>query len=171
MFFYCAAKNSCKRMHMVGAINPNQTQTLNGQIEAAKVARVEYAPRSDPPREGEVEKQGNKLSTGVIVGIAVGGAAFLGICAALFFFMGRATELKEIVKRGDEGSMMNPVGFGRHAYFGALEHRQSAFSQSQGGYLQSPGGCPQDFGSPLPAYTSPRFSNIHADIEGGGHYR
>ncbi|KAF1938177.1 hypothetical protein EJ02DRAFT_505553 [Clathrospora elynae] len=69
IFFYCAAPGSCKTHRMVGAINPNAMQTLQAQINAATI------------------------------GISVGGAAFLILCATLFFFVGRSKSLKEMVNR------------------------------------------------------------------------
>jgi hypothetical protein len=41
------------------------------------------------------------LSGGAIAGIVVGAVAFLVICAALFFFVGRTKSLKEVLKRND----------------------------------------------------------------------
>jgi hypothetical protein len=121
VFLYCVAPNSCKGQFMVSAINPNTTQMLEGQIAEARTAQFDCPPGGDVPKEGGSEKHGSKLSTGAVVGIAVGGGAFLGICAALLFFMGRGKELKEIVKRSDERSMMKLVGVGRHADFRVMD--------------------------------------------------
>jgi hypothetical protein len=109
---------------MVGVINPNRTQTLASQVQAAAAADYQVAPgdpipaeatstlalpsstsaptssaSSAPPPSGGGGS--HTLSTGAIVGIAVGGVAFLIICAALFFFVGRSKSLKEVIKRQD----------------------------------------------------------------------
>jgi hypothetical protein len=158
---------------MVGAINPNITQTPEGQTAAARTVQFGYPPGGDVPKEGGSENHSSRLSAGAVVGLAVGGGAFLGICAALFFFVGRAKELKEIVKRSDEGSMMKPVGVGvgRHADFGVMDHRQSTFLQPQRRYSQSQAGYAQDFESLSPAYTSLQLSKTHLGDRGGGYDR
>lgn len=121
IFFYCAAPNSCIGELMVGAINPNSTQTLASQIQAAKNADFQLAvgdpvpneatssilngPTSTP--ESSSSSGGVHLSGGAIAGIVVGGVAFLAICAALFFFVGRSKSLKEVIKRQDANANTN----------------------------------------------------------------
>ncbi|CAA9963590.1 hypothetical protein P3342_010096 [Pyrenophora teres f. teres] len=120
IFFYCAAPKSCTEQHMVGVINPNSTQTLASQVHAAAQADFQIEPGqpippeasstlSNPstpsstsaPHNGSSGGGSHALSTGAIVGIAVGGAAFLILCAALFFFVGRSKTLKETIRRQD----------------------------------------------------------------------
>jgi len=107
---------------MVGVINPNSTQTLASQVQAAAQADFQIAPgepipaeasssltnpststptSTSTPNSGGSGGGGHALSTGAIVGIAVGGAAFLILCAALFFFVGRSKTLKETIRRQD----------------------------------------------------------------------
>lgn len=91
IFYYCAAPDSCKGKHMVGVINPNTTQTLDAQMLAAARADFQVAPGEPIPREGSGLEQASaqrpsKLSTGDIVGIAVGCVAFLIICALLLWY-------------------------------------------------------------------------------------
>lgn len=94
---------------MVGAINPNATQTLDEQTQSAKQANLKLAPGEPMPKEGGSTAtatpspgasssvpspppishvHNHELSTAAVAGIAVGAAAFLIICAALFFFSG-----------------------------------------------------------------------------------
>lgn len=115
IFFYCAAPNSCIGELMVGAINPNSTQTLAAQIQAAKDADFQLAVGDPVPKEASstilngptaaathaASSGGSHLSGGAIAGIVVGAVAFLVCCAALFFFVGRSKSLKEVIKRQD----------------------------------------------------------------------
>lgn len=117
IFFYCAAPGSCIDKHMVGAINANSTQTLALQIEAAERADYQLevgdpvpneatstilnAPTSTPTHSSS---GGSHLSGGAIAGIVVGGVAFLVVCAALFFYVGRSKSLKEVLKRQDRNA-------------------------------------------------------------------
>ncbi len=105
---------------MVGVINPNSTQTLALQIAAAKSAPFMVAPGQPMPNEAgstmastptasatssssqSNEKGGSHgLSGGAIAGIVVGAVAFLAICAALFFFIGRAKTFKDVMQHQD----------------------------------------------------------------------
>jgi hypothetical protein len=118
IFFYCGAPGSCIDKLMVGAINPNSTQTLQGQIQAANHADFQLVlgeavpneatstlrngPTGAPSNENSSGGGGGMhLSSGAIAGIVVGAVAFLVICAALFFFVGRSKSLKEVIKRQD----------------------------------------------------------------------
>lgn len=107
---------------MVGVINPNDTFTLAKQITAAAKADFMVAPGDKIPSEASStlsvpssmatstptgassssnENHGHKLGAGAIAGIVVGAVAFLVICAALFFYVGRTKSLKEVIKRQD----------------------------------------------------------------------
>ncbi|KAF2471382.1 uncharacterized protein BDR25DRAFT_334001 [Lindgomyces ingoldianus] len=122
IFYYCTAPGSCKDHQMVGVINPNATQTLDDQIESAKEAKFMVAPGQPLPGEASSSlsvpsststssptstpvpthsSHHSNLSGGAIAGIAVGAAAFLVICAALFFYIGRTKSLKEVLDRRD----------------------------------------------------------------------
>jgi hypothetical protein len=173
IFFYCAAPKSCTGELMVGAINPNSTQTLEAQIASAKSAQFQVKPGDPMPKEGDsthpndpsstpspstgAQSDGrSRLRTSVIIGIAVGIVAFLGLCAALFFYIGRSKSLKDAIRRRDEGATMKPVGVGGgYTGLGYSDPRQSAFSP----LLHTPQGVyPQDFAGPLPTFASPRMS-------------
>ncbi|KAI4689436.1 uncharacterized protein J4E88_002788 [Alternaria novae-zelandiae] len=152
------APNSCLGEHMVGVINPNSTQTLASQVQAAAAADFQLAPGepvpgeatstlsnaptstgAPPPSNGGGHGGGHSLSTGAIVGIVLGGVAFLAICAALFFFVGRSKSLKEVIKQRDGTNTHDPnmsQQYGRSDY-------------GHGG-LSSPG-----FQSPAPGYATP----------------
>ena len=139
---------------MVGVINPNSTQTLDAQIDAARSADFQVVPGEPIPKEATstlanvptstsltgASDSGSgspKLSGGAIAGIVIGGVAFLVICAALFFFVGRSRSLKEVLKRQDVAGTPAPH-----------------MSQYGVGGLQSPGYSSSGFPSPAP-YQSP----------------
>ncbi|KAF1833145.1 hypothetical protein BDW02DRAFT_395779 [Decorospora gaudefroyi] len=163
IFFYCAAPKSCIGEHMVGVINPNSTQTLAKQVQAAASADFQVAPgepipgeasstllsaptstASPPPSGGGGE--GHTLSTGAIVGIAVGGVAFLVICAALFFFVGRSKSLKEAVKRQDTTNRDPHIS----------QHDGSTYGN---GGLASPGVQSPGYASPQPTQSEYGFTS------------
>jgi hypothetical protein len=145
---------------MVGVINPNSTQSLALQINAAADADFEVAPGQPIPAEATSTLSygptstgtptpnppnsgggggGHTLSTGAIVGIAIGGVAFLAICAALFFFVGRSKSLKEVIKRQ-----------------GATNNHDPNMSQQYGGSSYGHGGLASPgFQSPTPGYATP----------------
>lgn len=174
VFFYCAAKDSCLKHQMVGVINPNGTQTLERQIDAAKMATRQIAPGELPSSEGGFSSSDSPspggststphpadgqhghshgLSTAAIVGISVGAGAFLVVCAALFFFVGRLKSHKELIRHHGQDSAAKPQGVG--GVHREPDYRQSTFSQSP----QSPQGeYPPAFGSPLPAYAGPQIN-------------
>jgi hypothetical protein len=142
---------------MVGVINPNSTQTLASQVHAAAAADFQVAPGEPIPAEATSTLSnaptstgtstpnsggnggGHTLSTGAIVGIAVGGVAFLAICAALFFFVGRSKSLKEVIKRQDATNNYDPN----------MSQQYGGSGYGHGG-LASPG-----FPSPSPGYATP----------------
>jgi hypothetical protein len=171
VFFYCAAPGSCVDHQMLAAINPNDTQTLQKQIKSAEASKVRVVPGGLMPKEGdatatsspspapptEMHVHNHGLSTAAIIGIAIGIAAFLIMCAALFF-IGHSRSLKEIVRHHDRGGMMKPVGV--RGVTAETGDRHSTFSHPphppQGQY-------PPDFGSQLPAYASPHRSSSLAN--------
>ncbi|KAI8943815.1 hypothetical protein NX059_001788 [Plenodomus lindquistii] len=162
IFFYCAAPNSCIGEHMVGVINPNDTQTLKMQQNAARDADFQVEPGQPIPAEAGTSttfvnvptaaptpstppssnNSSHKLSGGVIAGIVVGAVAFLVVCAALFYFVGRSKSLKENLKRNDPPA--NPATPDPHA----------SMSQYGAGGLGSPGHPSTGYPSPGP-YGSP----------------
>ena len=135
---------------MVGVINPNDTQTLDKQIAAAKDAAFQVRPGDPIPAEGTASlhasatssptgsppsngSHGHSLSGGAIAGIAIGGIAFLAMCAALFFYVGRTKSLKEVIKH-KEATMSPKVyeeGFGGPQSPG-YPHTSQAFSPAMG---------------------------------------
>lgn len=91
---------------MVGVINPNGSQTLDGQIRAARLADFQAAPGEAIPSEASttlavppaasshhdsapVARHPPDLSGAGIAGIVLGGIAFLTLCATVFFFAAR----------------------------------------------------------------------------------
>ncbi|KAF2688823.1 hypothetical protein K458DRAFT_400942 [Lentithecium fluviatile CBS 122367] len=120
IFYYCAAPGSCIDHQMVGVINPNSSQSLDAQSQAAKDSTFMVKPGDPIPKEGSAtlsatglsstatsaptsntESHGVHLSGGAIAGIVVGAVAFLALCAALFFYVGRTKSLKEMMHRKD----------------------------------------------------------------------
>jgi hypothetical protein len=157
---------------MVGVINPNSTQTLDLQIAAAKVAKFELAPGMKMPDGGAPTSSAapthsntgvHKLSTGAVVGISLGVAAFLALCAALFFFIGRSKTLKEAVHRQDQGTMMKPVGVGGPEMGHAQMPPQSPQGPSSPVYRQP------EYASPLPPYVSPQPHHAQLNMASGVH--
>ncbi|KAF1957195.1 hypothetical protein CC80DRAFT_547913 [Byssothecium circinans] len=72
IFFYNSLDEACSANQMIGAINPNSTQTLARQKQLAD-PRVRLPP----------------IGKGILVGGAVGVLLFLGIAMAVCFFAGR----------------------------------------------------------------------------------
>ncbi|KAH7393016.1 hypothetical protein BKA66DRAFT_318641 [Pyrenochaeta sp. MPI-SDFR-AT-0127] len=156
IFFYCAAPNSCKGELMVGAINPNGTQTLDAQIRAARSADFQVAPGEAVPKEAtsslvngptasasstSAPPSGggsSSLSGGAIAGIVVGGVAFLAICGALFYFVGRSKSLKEVIKRQDATVRTSTTPGPGGPEMGQHYSQQAAYPQ-QPPYSQTPG--------------------------------
>lgn len=161
IFYYCGAPNSCTGQHMVGVINPNSTQTLQGQIDAAKDASYQLQPGDPIPAEATTlhasataaptstpssssSSHGHTLSGGAIAGIVIGGLAFLAICAALFFYVGRTKSLKDVIKHRDatlkspgptEGHFPHSPGFPPAQFSPNMQHAEAGVG-----------------GAPLPAY-------------------
>jgi hypothetical protein len=57
-------------------------------------------------------EQGHRISITVIIAVAVGIVVFLGLCGALFFFIGRSRLLKEVVNERNDDAVMKPAGVG-----------------------------------------------------------
>lgn len=140
---------------MVGAINPNGTQTLDAQIRAARNADFQVAPGEAVPKEATSSLingptasastssvpsgggGGGGLSGGAIAGIVIGGVAFLAICGALFYFVGRSKSLKEVIKRQDATVRTTTPGPGGPE-MGQQYNHQAGYPQ-QAPYSQTPG--------------------------------
>ncbi|KAK8055551.1 Cyclin-dependent protein kinase regulator pho80 protein [Apiospora rasikravindrae] len=95
IFFYCTVPGSCLENSMVGVINPNETFTLDIQKQYVRNSTFEFAPGQPFPTEmprpnptGSQYRGGHhddSMSGAIIAGIAVGGAALLGLIAGLLF--------------------------------------------------------------------------------------
>jgi hypothetical protein len=153
---------------MVGVINPNSTETLDAQISAAAAADFMVEPGDPIPNEATSTlaspsstsaptssassapssgRGSHTLSTGAIVGIAIGGVAFLIICAALFFFVGRSKSLKEVIKRQDATNTnphMSQYGGSNYGHGGLAS---PGFTPSAG-HMSPPPGSDYGFSSP-----------------------
>jgi hypothetical protein len=116
---------------MVGAINPNSTQTLDAQIRAARAADFSLAPGDPIPREalstlaapsGAGDYHTLKLPEGAVAGVVVGGAIFLAICAWMLFCLLRKRAGENATRREVASTQrttlptpidsMRPNGFG-----------------------------------------------------------
>ncbi|KAF2129036.1 hypothetical protein P153DRAFT_30543 [Dothidotthia symphoricarpi CBS 119687] len=197
IFYYCGADTSCDIQLMVGVINPNSTQTLTAQKVYAQKADWKLIPGDPIPSEGQSTlaiptstptatataaatptpspaAHAHGLSSGAIAGIVVGAVALLAICAALFFYVGRAKSLKETIKRQDDAAAarasanpeMSQYGLGSpglHSPYGSPDLRQTDY-----------------YGNQLPAYgqyhaadarasgwTSPSLDPQHASVGSG----
>ncbi|KAB5579978.1 hypothetical protein GE09DRAFT_421383 [Coniochaeta sp. 2T2.1] len=103
IWIYCTAPGSCFQQHMIGVINPNANETFDLQQQYAINATFQLAPGDPIPSESlipthtpgatsddeEKEHHHHGLSTGAIVGIAIGGAAALILVGAVVFLCGR----------------------------------------------------------------------------------
>ena len=161
---------------MVGVINPNGTQTLDAQIRAAKQADFQVAPGEAIPKEATStlvngptsaptsapppsSGGSHKLSGGVIAGIVVGAVAFLVICAALFFYVGRSKSLKEVLKR-QEATNRTSATPGGGPDMGQQFGHQATYPAQQSAY--SPGFTP---GQPDYGMNSPPMYGQHNATE------
>lgn len=169
---------------MVGAINPNSTQTLASQVQAAAQADFQIAPGqpipaeasstlssysgatgTPPPSNYNANHSSSTLSGGAIAGIVVGSVAFLVICAALFFFVGRSKSLKETLKQQNAPNNGDPhmsQQYGAGVPYGDGGLASPGFQPSRPGYATPPPGQQADygFGSP-PQYGQHSVSEQH----------
>lgn len=158
---------------MVGVINPNETFTLDAQIQAAGDSTFQVKPGDPIPAEGTASLHtvsatstptagassggggGHKLSGGAIAGIVVGAVAFLAICAALFFYIGRVKSLKEMVHRRDatvaKSTDPNGGNYG-HSQPGSPGYPPAPFSPSHN---------QAEYGGQLPAYGQHNATDSH----------
>lgn len=107
-YYYCGAPGSCVNYGMLGVINPTSEDNLTAQIEMAKRGRYVLYPGQTLPNDAKTsvsalaasvlaesddanpkDDKSSGLSTGAIVGIAIGGVAALLIVGALVFYFGR----------------------------------------------------------------------------------
>lgn len=112
---------------MLGAINPNGSQTLDAQIRNAREEHLQLAPGQPVPNEASsilttvptagssIEPlpaygQSSALSGGDIAGIVVGGAAFIAMCVGVAFCSRRRSSVKTAMKRSEIVSSPYPVG-------------------------------------------------------------
>lgn len=162
---------------MVGVINPNGTQSLAAQKNYAEDADWKLIPGDPIPEEGQstlsipsstpiptatlppvvYDSDGSSLSGGAIAGIVVGAVAFLVICAALFFYVGRSKSLKEMLKRQDANAAHAP---------GNSEMGHSQYGPNAPGLQQAPYGSPNYgqtdyYGNQLPAYGQHNATGTH----------
>jgi hypothetical protein len=164
---------------MVGVINPNVNQTLDKQIIAAKDATIMVVPGQPVPKEGDVTSTSlngpstssntHTLSRNAIIGIAVGAVVFIAICAALFYFVGRARSLKEGMKRR-EATVTNTT---EQQYIGI----PGSMPNSPAYPAYSPNMNQAEYGSPVPpgysdhsqnGWGSPTLHPTHMSMVPGG---
>ncbi|RDL34599.1 uncharacterized protein BP5553_07727 [Venustampulla echinocandica] len=124
IFFYCSAPGACID-GMIGAINPNSTQTLDIQEDFARNSTLAFSPGENFPAEvapsstqtssvtssasgsptststptaaAAASESKPPLSGGAIAGITIGGAAVALMAGALFYMCGRQQILKEMI--------------------------------------------------------------------------
>lgn len=117
IFFYCAAPGSCIDDYMIGVINPNETETLDIQLEYTKNTTMQLSPGDPFPSETAASGSagatsqptsgsssggghpGASLSSGAIAGIAIGGGAVVLLAAALIYLCGRRGGLDKAYTR------------------------------------------------------------------------
>ncbi|KAG9232013.1 hypothetical protein BJ875DRAFT_98988 [Amylocarpus encephaloides] len=125
-FFYCSSPGACSD-GMVGVVNPNSTFSFKAQLNYTTKAKLFLSPGEGFPEEvakttsagatpsptptsgantapattssATVPADHKHLSTGVIIGIALGGFAVLVLAAALMYMFGRQKTMKEIFRQ------------------------------------------------------------------------
>lgn len=111
---------------MVGVINPNDTQTLEVQIEYTMNTTTQMVPGDPLPSEtaagtpgatstsgtssgsGSHSHSSSPLSAGAIAGIAIGGAVVVLIAATLLYLCGRRGGLDKAYNRQSRHAMAPP---------------------------------------------------------------
>ena len=180
---------------MVGVINPTVDKTLDKQKLSAKDSSYQLAPGDPTPGEGRSSSAGaaaptssgqssngggshHTLSGGAIAGIVVGAVAFLAICAALFFYVGRAKSLKEVIKHkdatattpappadpyGHPGHPQSP-GFPPGPFSPNMGHAEYGGQLPEYGQHNATDAHPSSWGSPPPQMAEVK-SGFHAPVE------
>ena len=92
---------------MIGVINQNSTQTLNGQLAIAQNATLQLSPGEPYPSEGTPTSSGTStsysysstsLSGGAIAGIVIGVLVILALAGLIFYLCGRNRSLASVIK-------------------------------------------------------------------------
>ncbi|KAL1857049.1 hypothetical protein Daus18300_010497 [Diaporthe australafricana] len=145
IWFYCAAPGSCIDNWMVGVINPNDTQTLDVQIEYTMNTTTQMVPGDPLPSEtaagspdatstsgtsssGSHSHSSAPLSAGAIAGIAIGGAVVVLIAATLLYLCGRRGGLDKAYNRQSRHTMAPPVSEVKYTGGGAKSPGQETFA-------------------------------------------
>ncbi|TVY20065.1 putative GPI-anchored cupredoxin [Lachnellula arida] len=127
VFFYCSAPGACLE-GMVGVINPNSSWTYEAQFNYTQNATVEFSPLEYFPKEeaptrtttatgatatpastsssaattspapAATAEHKSSISTGAIVGIAIGAVAVIALAGALIYMCGRQRTVKELLR-------------------------------------------------------------------------
>lgn len=124
IFFYCSAPGSCYQQHMIGVINPSANETLDMQMQYAMNATYQMSPGDPFPSEtanptashspasdsnSNQDSGGTHLSTGAIVGIAIGGTAFLILAGVVIYLCGRRGAMESNWRKSSQ-SFPPPMG-------------------------------------------------------------
>ncbi|KAH7061002.1 hypothetical protein BKA63DRAFT_429780 [Paraphoma chrysanthemicola] len=159
IFYYCAAPDSCREQRMVGAINPNGTQTLDAQIRAARSADIRIAPGDPVPKEIEssvsyetpalatsspshvsAERHPSKLPGGAIAGIVIGGIVCLVVCAGVLVWVSRSKAATASKQPGEHVATPDKVPASKGTSYQQMVSPMSPYS-------------PQTFGDPTIAWS------------------
>jgi hypothetical protein len=121
---------------MVGAINPNGTQTLDAQIRAARGAEIRIAPGEAIPKEiassalsenpvlatsspfhPSTDRHSPKLSSGAIAGVVIGGIVSLVVCAGVFVCVARSRRMEVAEQPNEAVSTAGPIPEYKGAFY------------------------------------------------------
>jgi hypothetical protein len=115
---------------MVGVINPNDTQTLHGQVLAAAKADFQVAPGEPVPQEASStlpnapaassqkastvpSQHSPRLTTAAIIGIVFGGVVLIVLVAGILFLLARRArgklQVDPIVTTSSAGPGQPPI--------------------------------------------------------------